>query len=134
MPIYGGQHRQSGAKIGAYRSNIEQQGRKHLLQRIPGGGDAVGERAAHPIGKISAAVAAQMIEQVELGFGLVHENGAVAEPAAGTPQHALTGQQGGEHRERPPDCRNMLRAASHRIDDQLQAILRYASERSRAED
>jgi hypothetical protein len=28
----------------------------------------------------------------------------------------------------------MLRAASHRIDDQLQAILRYASKRSRAKD
>ena len=37
MPIYGGQHRQSGAKIGAYRSDIEQRGREDLLQRIPGG-------------------------------------------------------------------------------------------------
>src|SRR5260370_516929 len=88
MPIYRGQHRQRGAKIGTYWSNIEQQGRGHLLQRIPGGGDAIGKRAAHSIGKISAAVAAQMIEQVELGFRLVRENCAVAEPAAGAPQHA----------------------------------------------
>ena len=75
-----------------------------------------------------------MIEQVELGFGLVRENGAVTEPAAGTPQYALTGQQGAEDRERPPDRRNMLRAAGHRVDNQLQAVLRDASERSRAQD
>src|SRR6476646_8011995 len=49
--------------------------------------------ASEPIREIPASMATQMVEQVELGFRLVDQYGAMADPAAQTPQHAFAGQQ-----------------------------------------
>jgi len=134
VPLNGGQHRQGGAEIGADRSNIEQHGRKRLLQRIPGRGDAVGKRAAHAIGEIPTAVANEMIEQVELGLGLVDENGTVAEPAAETPQQTFAGQQDSKQGQRPPHPNDLLWPGGHSIDNQFEAELRDAGKRCRPHD
>ena len=70
-----------------------------------------------------------MVEQVELGLRFVDNYGAIAEPAAQTPEHALCCQQTGEYRERPPRRSEMIGTLRHRIDDHLQAELRCAGRR-----
>jgi hypothetical protein len=69
-------------------------------------------------------MAAQMVKQIELGLRPVGKHGAIPEPAAVTPEHALSRQQTCEHGERPPRRGEMIDSLSHRIDDQLQAVLR----------
>src|SRR5439155_18603937 len=75
-----------------------------------------------------------MIEQIEPRLRLVDEDGAIAEPAPKTPKYALAGQQADEHRERQPDGSHVLGTLCHRIDDQLQAVLRSAGGRRRSQD
>ena len=122
---------QCRTEIGAHRGDVEQNDRQRLLYRIPGRRDPAGERAAQQIGEIAAGMAAQMVEQIELGLRLVDKHGTIAEPAAETPEHALSRQQTCEHRERPPRRGDMIGALSHRIDDQLQAVLRGAGTEGR---
>ena len=123
MPLYSRKHRQSGTEIGANRSDVEQSDREHLLHGVPGPGDPVGQRAAQPIREIPAAMAAQMVEQVELRFGLVDQHGAVAQPAAATPKYAFAGDESDKDRQGPPHLRRMMRAFRQSVDDQLQAVL-----------
>jgi hypothetical protein len=75
-----------------------------------------------------------MIEQIEPGLRLVDEHGAIAEPAAKAPEHALTGPQAHEHGERQPHSSHVLGALCHCIDDQLQAVLRGAGAGGRSQD
>ena len=75
-----------------------------------------------------------MIEQVEPGLRLVGEHGTVAEPAAGSPEQALAGQQPQEHGKRPPHGSHVRGALGHRVNDQLQAVLRGAGGRGRSQD
>jgi hypothetical protein len=132
MPLYGRQDRQRGTKIGADRGDVEQHNREHLLDRVTGGRDPAGECTAHYVVEIAAGVTPQMIEQIEPGLRLVDEHGAITEPAPKTPEQALAGQQAQKQGERPPHGIDVLRTLCHRVDDQLQAVLRGAGDGGRS--